>query len=96
MRRAGAVSVTADVPGAWPRYSNESALAAQPEAIILPTGGSMGEGNSTVTEALRRSPAALAGRVYKINDDHLARPGPRAIDGLEAMARAFHPEAFKQ
>jgi iron complex transport system substrate-binding protein len=96
MRRAGAISVTADVPGAWPKYSNESALAAKPEAIVLPTGGSMGEGNSTVTEALRRSPAALAGRVYKINDDHLARPGPRAIDGLEAMARAFHPEAFSQ
>jgi iron complex transport system substrate-binding protein len=96
MRRAGAISVTADVPGAWPKYSNESALAAKPEAIVLPTGGSMGEGNSTVTEALRQSPAALAGRVYKINDDHLARPGPRAIDGLEAMARAFHPEAFKQ
>jgi iron complex transport system substrate-binding protein len=96
MRRAGAASVTADVPGAWPKYSKESALATKPEAIVLPTGGSMGEGNSTVTEALRQSPAARAGRVYKINDDHLARPGPRAIDGLEAMARAFHPEAFTQ
>ena len=96
MRRAGASSVTADVPGAWPKYSNESALAAKPEAIILPTGGSMGAANSAVTEALRQSPAALAGRVYKINDDHLVRPGPRALDGLEAMARALHPEAFKQ
>jgi len=96
MRRAGAVSVTADVPGAWPKYSNESALAAKPEAIILPTGGSMGAANSTVTEALRESPAALQGRVYKINDDHLTRPGPRAVNGLEAMARALHPEAFKQ
>ena len=96
IRRAGAVSVTADVPGAWPKYSNESALAAKPEAIILPTGGSMGAGNSTVTEALRQSPAVLEGRVYKINDDHLVRPGPRAVDGLEAMARALHPEAFKQ
>lgn len=95
IRRAGGVSVTADVPGAWPRYSNESALAANPEAIILPTGGSMGAANSSVTEALRKSPAALAGRVYKINDDYLARPGPRLIDGLEAMARALHPEAFK-
>lgn len=95
MRRAGAISVTAEVPGAWPKYSNESALAAKPEAIILPTGGSMGAGNSTVTEALRQSPAALAGRVYKINDDHLARPGPRAVDGLEALARALHPDAFK-
>jgi iron complex transport system substrate-binding protein len=96
IRRAGAVSVTADVSGAWPKYSKESALAANPEAIILPTGGSMGSANSSVTEALRKSPAALAGRVYKINDDFLARPGPRLIDGLEAMARALHPEAFNQ
>lgn len=95
MRRAGAVSVTADLPGAWPKYSSESALAARPEAIILPTGGSMGSGNSTVTEALRQSPAVLQGRVYKINDDHLVRPGPRAIEGLEEMARALHPDAFK-
>ena len=95
MKRAGAISVTADVPGAWPKYSNESALAAKPEAIILPTGGSMGSANAQVTEALRRSPAALQGRVYKINDDYLARPGPRVLDGLEAMARALHPDAFK-
>ena len=95
IRRAGGISVTADVPGAWPKYSNESALAAKPEAIILPTGGSMGAANAAVTEALRQSPAALAGRVYKINDDHLARPGPRSVDGLEAIAKALHPEAFK-
>jgi iron complex transport system substrate-binding protein len=96
MRRAGAISVTGDVPGAWPKYSNESALAAKPDAIILPTGGSMGSANASVAEALRNSPAVLAGRVYKINDDHLARPGPRAVEGLEEMARALHPEVFKQ
>jgi iron complex transport system substrate-binding protein len=94
MRRAGATSVTADVPGAWPKYSNESALAARPEAIILPNGGSMGAANATVVEALRQSPAVLNGRVYKINDDHLARPGPRLVDGLEEMAHALHPDAF--
>lgn len=95
MRRAGAVSVTGEIPGAWPKYSNESALAAKPDAIILPTGGSMGAANANAAEALRNSPAVQAGRVYKINDDHLARPGPRAVDGLEEMARALHPEAFK-
>jgi iron complex transport system substrate-binding protein len=96
MRRAGGASVTADVPGAWPKYSNESALAARPEAIILPTGGSMGSANANVADALRQSPAALQGRVYKINDDHLARPGPRSVDGLEEMARALHPDAFQK
>ena len=94
MRRAGAASVTADVSGAWPKYSNESALAARPEAIILPTGGSMGAANAIVADALRQSPAVLQGRVYKINDDHLTRPGPRSVEGLEEMAHALHGDAF--
>jgi iron complex transport system substrate-binding protein len=95
VRRAGGVSVTADVPGAFPRYSDEAALAARPEAIILPTGGSMGQANSTVAAPLKNSPAVLSNRVYRITGDHLSRPGPRLLDGLEEMARALHPEAFK-
>jgi len=94
IRRAGGLSVTADVSGAWPKYSAESALAARPEAIILPTGGSMGAANSTVAEPLQRSPAVVLGKVYKINDDHLVRPGTRAVDGLEEMARSLHPDVF--
>jgi len=96
IRRAGGISVTADVPGAWPKFSAESALAARPDAIILSTGGSMGAANSAVADALRGSPAVLNGKVFKINDDHLVRPGPRAVDGLEEMAKALHPEAFKK
>ncbi|HVS81288.1 MAG TPA: cobalamin-binding protein [Pyrinomonadaceae bacterium] len=95
VRRAGGVSATADVPGAFPRFSDEAALAARPEAIILPTGGSMGTANATVASPLKNSPAALSNRIYKINDDHLSRPGPRLIEGLEEMARVLHPEAFK-
>lgn len=95
VRRAGGVSVTADVPGAFPRYSDESALAAQPDAIILPTGGSMGSANATVATSLKNSPAVHKNRVFKINDDHLSRPGPRLLDGLEEMARALHPEVFQ-
>jgi iron complex transport system substrate-binding protein len=95
VKRAGGVSVTTDVPGAFPRYSDEAALAARPDAIILPTGGAMGTANSSVAGPLRNSPAVRNNRVYKINDDHLSRPGPRLVDGLEEMARALHPEAFK-
>jgi len=93
--RAGGISVTADVPGAFPRFSDEAALAARPEAIILPSGGSMGTANSTPAAALKNSPAVLSNRVYKINDDHLSRPGPRLVDGLEEMAMSLHPKAFE-
>ncbi|HYV24803.1 MAG TPA: cobalamin-binding protein [Pyrinomonadaceae bacterium] len=95
IKRAGGVSVTADVATAFPRYSDEAALASKPDAIILPSGGSMGNANSNVASALKNSPAVLSNRVYKINDDHLSRPGPRLVDGLEEIARALHPEAFK-
>jgi iron complex transport system substrate-binding protein len=96
IKRAGGTSVTSSVPGAWPKYSAESALASKPEAIVLPTGGSDGAGNSQVSGALKQSPAAVTGKVFKINADHLSRPGPRAVDGLEELARALHPESFKQ
>jgi iron complex transport system substrate-binding protein len=94
--RAGGTSVSGDVPGAWPRLSNEAALASKPEAIVIPTGDSMGsEGNRDVAAALRGSPAALSGRVYAINGDLLSRPGPRLVDGLEELAKDLHPEVFK-
>jgi cobalamin transport system substrate-binding protein len=96
IRRAGGKSVTDELPGAWPKYSAESALAARPEAIILPSGGSMGGANSSVAAPLQKSPAVLNNKVFKINDDHLARPGPRSVDGLEEIAQALHPEVFKK
>ena len=95
IRRGGGISVTADVPGAFPRYSDEAALAAKPDAIILPAGGAMATANSKPAPALKNSPAVLNNRIYKIDENHLQRPGPRLVDGLEEMARALHPEAFK-
>jgi iron complex transport system substrate-binding protein len=94
--RAGGVSVTADVPGAFPRFSDETALAAKPDAIILPTGGAMGSANSKVAAPLKNSPAVLNNRIWKINENLLQRPGPRLVDGLEEMARALHPEVASQ
>lgn len=95
IKRAGGLSVTAHIPEAWPKYSEESAVAARPETIILPTGGSMGAANSDVAPGLNKSPAVMNGKVIKIDGDLLVRPGPRAIDGLEQLAHALHPEAFK-
>jgi iron complex transport system substrate-binding protein len=96
IRRAGGQSVTADVPGAFPRYADEAALASQPEAVIMSVDSSMEQGQAKLAPSLEKSPAVKNGRVYGINGDLLSRPGPRLVDGLEQMARALHPEAFKQ
>lgn len=94
--RAGGQSVTADVPGAFPRFSDEAALASQPEAIIMSVDSSMDQSNARPASSLAKSPAVVNGRVYGINGDLLSRPGPRLVEGLEQMARVLHPEAFKK
>jgi iron complex transport system substrate-binding protein len=96
IRRAGGRSVTAEVEGEWMRYSDEAAMASHPEAIIMATSDSMNGEEMRVAPALEKSPAALKKRVYGINGDYLSRPGPRLVEGLEQIARALHPEAFRQ
>ncbi len=40
-------------------------------------------------------PAVQTGRVYALDANaHFSRPGPRLIDGVEALARLLHPTAF--
>jgi cobalamin transport system substrate-binding protein len=96
IERAGGRSVTSDINEAWPRLSDEAALASRPETIIVLSGDAMGAAaNTKVGAALRNSPAVRNGRVYAIDGDLLTRPGPRLIDGLEQIARALHPEVFK-
>ena len=89
VKRAGGRSISADVNGDYPQYSLEAAVAKQPEIIFLQAGGNV------LPDRLRETPAARAGRVYRLDDDLLLRPGPRVVDGLEQMAARIHPEAFQ-
>jgi iron complex transport system substrate-binding protein len=38
--------------------------------------------------------AVQAGHVYLVDSDLISRPGPRVIDGLEALAKLLNPQAF--
>jgi ABC-type Fe3+-hydroxamate transport system, periplasmic component len=88
---AGGQSVTKNVPSAFPKLSKETALALQPDAIIL----SDSSDNQEPNEVFANSPAVKNGRVFRINADILSRPGPRLIDALEQIAKDLHPEKFK-
>jgi iron complex transport system substrate-binding protein len=39
--------------------------------------------------------AVKQGRVYPFNDDMASRPGPRLVDGLEALFGVLHPDTAK-
>lgn len=93
--RAGGDSVTVDGGEAYPRYSLEAAVARAPQVIVL---ASHGSGQGTISrekwERFASLPAVKAGRLYSVDGNLLHRYGPRVVDGLELLARLFHPEAF--
>lgn len=92
LARAGGISATADLPTAYPKLSKETALALNPDAIIL----SESPDNPAPNDAFKNSPAARNSKVFKVNADLLSRPGPRIVDALEQIARALHPEVFSE
>ncbi len=91
INRAGGISVTENVATAYPKLSKETALALNPEAIIL----SDSEDNKEPNEVFNNSPAARNNKVFRINADIISRPSPRIVDALEQIARELHPESFQ-
>ena len=91
INRAGGISVTKDVVTAYPQLSKETALALNPEAIIL----SDSEDNQSPNDAFKNSPAVKNNKIFKINADIISRPAPRIIDALEQIAKSLHPKSFE-
>lgn len=87
IERAGGESVTKAVETAYPKISKETALAFNPEAIIL----SDSPDNIEPNEVFVNSPAVKNKKVFKISADILSRPSPRIIDALEQIAASLHP-----
>jgi iron complex transport system substrate-binding protein len=92
----GGSNIAAGAKMQWAQLSTEEIIAQDPEVIIL------GDANYGVTvEMVKERPgwsvitAVKNGDIYPIDDILVSRPGPRIIDGLEALARIIHPELFE-
>jgi iron complex transport system substrate-binding protein len=76
----------------------EDLVVADPELILL---GDAAYDPSITPESVAARPgwdgmtAVATGRIeIMVEDPVITRPGPRIIEGLEALARAIHPDAF--
>lgn len=78
--RCGGRNVFAELPTIAPLLGRESVVMAQPEVILYST-----PGGDAIWQGFDVIPAVATGRVYKINPDLLARPGPRFVDGAEML-----------
>lgn len=82
IERAGGISLTKDVSGGYPKINKETALAMDPDVIIL----SDSNDNREPNKIFANSKAVKNGRVYRVDADILSRPGPRLAEALEQIA----------
>ena len=79
------------------QISLEQLVTQNPDLIVL---GSFTYGGQT-PELVAQRPgwqnikAVKNGAVYPFDDNLVSRPGPRVVDGLEALAKLIHPELFQ-
>lgn len=93
---AGGVNVFGSTSEPYPQISIEQVVTVNPEMIIL----SDAAYGITVESVLKRSgweniDAVKNKQVYPIDSNLTNRPGPRIVDGFEAVAKLIHPELFK-
>ena len=96
IRAAGAINAGASVQD-FKEFSTEKLLAADPDFLLVTT--MQGDLQQTKREVLanpvlKRLTAAKRGRVLMLEADEIDRPGPRLVNAVETMARAFYPERF--
>ena len=89
--RAGGRNIFAGLRG-FSQVGAEAVIRANPEIIIL----THPQGRSVRTRPGWRDIAAVRNsRVAQVDGSLLSRPGPRALAGLELLARIIHLEAFR-
>jgi len=80
--------------GAFPQLSSEAVVEADPEIIL------MADAAFVPVESVPQRPgwggmaAVVEGRIYPVDGDVMSRPGPRIVDGIEALAALIYPDLF--
>lgn len=92
VRLAGGANLTDPFSGAAAQLSPEAVIEMAPATIIVATTGNAREEVLETHPTFSTLPAVESGRVYSIDPNLILRPGPRLIDGIEALSRRLHPE----
>ncbi len=96
IQRAGGTNIGSVLDGQWAQISVEQVVIANPQIIVLGD-SAWGETPEKVSQrpGWQNIEAVVNHQVHPFDDNLISRPGPRQVDGLEALARLLHPELFQ-
>lgn len=91
---AGGENIGAAAGSGFPNFSSETLLEDDPAVYIADSGSMSKPGDIDARSGYSDLTAVKEGHVYVIEDDLIARPGPRLAQGLRKLAAMIHPEAY--
>jgi len=92
LEAAGAANLAAYARGNYPAYSRETVIANNPD-VILVTSDAIADASSLIRlfPEWQIVAAVRHGRIHRVKSDLVTRPGPRALDALDALVHILHP-----
>ncbi|MGZ3515155.1 MAG: ABC transporter substrate-binding protein [Thermodesulfobacteriota bacterium] len=98
IRLAGGRSISENELVSYPSYSIETILAMAPEMIIISSMETKKDHMYLVKkwQNWKSIPAVKMNAIHVIDSNLVDRPTPRIAEGLDALVRIIHPEAFKE
>jgi iron complex transport system substrate-binding protein len=95
---AGGTNIAAQAGTPYPRLNMEMVLQENPEVLLFPAGSveSIPSSEQQQWQRWTSLSAIQHQRIHEVSANLLNRPGPRIVEGLEHLARAIHPQAFRQ
>jgi iron complex transport system substrate-binding protein len=91
IERAGGTNPAAATVSTFPAYSREAVLSVDPDTIVMMSGLiDQPRDVQMLYPEWAQLRAVRAGRVYQIDADIVSRPGPRAVDALDALYHLLH------
>jgi iron complex transport system substrate-binding protein len=91
LRRAGCDPVSGSSGDPYPQWSLEQLVEDDPDVYLVSEGVRIDR--VTRQPGIRDLTAVKEGRVQPVDADLLTRPGPRLVEGLQAVAQAVHGSA---
>ncbi|HHY59287.1 MAG TPA: cobalamin-binding protein [Clostridia bacterium] len=94
IRLAGGRNIASDAAKRYAEFSLEVLLERDPEVYLIQDHAHQPE-DVMARAGYEGLSAVRNGRVAAVKDDWVTLPGPRIVDGLEAMAKILHPDLFE-
>lgn len=93
---AGGTNFGHELSGDWVQVSIEEIIRREPDLILLgdATWGGVTPESVAARPGWDKLQAVQHGTVFVFDDNLVSRPGPRLVDGLEAMAALLQPQLF--